>query len=87
MRERWSFLLSVVTCKRGYIGDGRLSHLIFVRECEELREVEDDGHQEERERVAQPCLGAQTELKAVNGLLDTRNQEQILLVIASPVWC
>ena len=51
----------------------RVSYLISIGEGEELGEVEDDGHQEEGEGVAQASLRAQAELKAMDCLLKIRN--------------
>ena len=49
--------------------DTSVSYFISIGEGEELWEVEDDGHEEEGEGVAQPRLGAQAELKAMDRLL------------------
>ena len=38
-----------------------------VSQSQELRQVEDDGEEEEDEGVGQPGLGAKAELKAVDG--------------------
>ena len=38
-----------------------------VSQSQELRQVEDDGEEEEDEGVGQPGLGAEAELKAVDG--------------------
>ena len=46
-----------------------VSYFISIGEGEELWEVEDDGHEEEGEGVAQPRLRAQAELKAMDRLL------------------
>ena len=54
--------------------DKTVSYFISVGEGEELGEVEDDGHQEEGEGVAEASLGAQAELKAVDCALELGNK-------------
>ena len=49
--------------------DKSVPYFISIGEGEELWEVEDDGHEEEGEGVAQPRLGAEAELKAMDRLL------------------
>ena len=66
--------------------DKSASYFISIGEGEELREVEDDGHEEEGEGVAQPRLRAQTELKAMDRLLKSAILEMLKLT-NSPGLC
>ena len=60
--------------------DKTVSYFVSVGEGEELREIEDDGHQEKGESVTKPRLRAETELKAMDRLL------QITKFLKSSNW-
>ena len=61
--------------------DKTVSYFISVGECEKLREIEDDRHQEKGESVTKPRLRAETELKAMDRLLQITILEKFKLDI------